>query len=463
MAKPKTAATPKSAPADDAPKPPPLRIVKLTAENFKRLVAVEITPDGNVVEICGPNEAGKSSIMDVISTALGGDDQVPEMPIRKGETEAFLRVDLGEISVIKTFKMREDGKTFITKLRVENADGFKASSPQTVINGMLGRYAFDPCEFDRLKMKDKFEAMKAFVPEVDFEAVAKADKEDRERRTEINRDAKALQAQIDAIRIPADAPTEKVDEAALVDEIASVGDFNAQIERRAERRQSLAAEACGHRENAQQARDKASDLRKQAEALDAKAEASDTLAKEREDRLASAEPLPEPKDATEVRGRLDAAKAANLLVEMRINRNALEQRHAGLASKADALTASIDKRQADKRTAIAEAKLPVEGLEFGDDIILLNGIPLDQCSAAQRLRTSVAIAMAANPRLRVLRISEGSLLDKKGMQILAEMCEGRGYQAWVEVVSDEPKAGFFIEAGRVRGAEPASGDEREAA
>ena len=453
----KAAAKAKSAEAS------PLRIVKLTAENFKRLVAVEITPDGNVVEICGPNEAGKSSIMDVISAALGGEDQVPEMPIRRGETEAFLKVDLGEIAVIKTFKMREDGKTFITKLRVENADGFKASSPQTVINGLLGKYAFDPCEFDRLKMKDKFEAMKAFVPAVDFDKIAKEDDADRAERTVINREVKSLEAQVAAIVIPEGAPTEKVDEDALVNELTAVGEHNGNIEVRKERRAAVAKEAEVLRASAMDSRNRAEALRKQADELDAAATIAEADAVTLDEKLAAAGPLPEPKGAEEIRARLDAAKASNALVDLRTRRDEMEKRLAEAAAKSDALTAAIAKRQADKVTSIAEAKLPVEGLEFGDGVILLNGIPLDQCSAAQRLRTSVAIAMAANPRLRVLRISEGSLLDRNGMKILAEMCEGRGYQAWVEVVSDEPKAGFFIEAGRVRASTPANTDTAEAA
>jgi hypothetical protein len=437
----------------------PLRIVNLVAENFKRLVAVEITPDGNVVEITGANEAGKSSVVDAIWAALGGEDSIPDMPIRKGESKAMIRLDLGEYVVIRSFKLKDDGKTASSQLRVENADGFRSQSPQTVINGLLGRFAFDPLEFDRLKMKDKFETMKGFVPGVDFAAIAKSDDEDRKARTDVNRDAKAIQAQMDAIVIPDDAPTEKTDEAALVDEVASVGDFNAQLERREERRQAIAAEAQGHREDAKAARDRATDLRKQADALDAQAEASDTLAKEREDRLANAEPLPAPKDASEVRARLEKAKADNALVDLRNRRETLGKQHDSLVTKSAALTAAIDKRQSDKLAAISEAKLPVDGLEFGDGVILLNGIPLDQCSAAQRLKTSIAIAMAANPRLRVLRISEGSLLDSNGMKILAEMCKGRGYQAWVERVDDTGKTGFFIEEGRLRDAAA----EREAA
>lgn len=441
----------------------PLRIVGLVAENFKRLVAVEIRPTGDVVEIVGPNEAGKSSVLDIISATLGGDGCVPEMPIRKGETEGFCQVDLGEMIVTRTFKLREDGKKVVTRLRVENADGFKASSPQTLIDGLLGKFAFDPQEFDRQKMKDKFETMKGLVPGVDFDAIAADDKADRDERTDVNRDAKALGAQIDAIVIPADAPTEKVDEAALVDEVASVAQHNADIETRKERRANARKEADGHLTNARSAMARAADLRRQADEAEAAAKKEEAEAVAIDKRLDEAPPLPDPKDVAEVRARLDQAKAVNAVVDLRARRETLEKQKAALDAKSAELTAAIEKRQAGKVAAIAAAKLPVEGLEFGDGVILLNGIPLDQCSAAQRLRTSVAIAMAANPRLRVLRINEGSLLDRKGMQIIAEMCEGRGYQAWVEKVSDDAKTGFIIEEGRLKGATaPTEGDKQAA-
>ena len=55
--------------------------------------------------------------------------------------------------------------------------------------------------------------------------------------------------------------------------------------------------------------------------------------------------------------------------------------------------------------------MPVEGLGFGAGIVTFNGLPFDQASTAEQLRVSVAIAMAANPKLRVLRIKHGNDLD----------------------------------------------------
>ena len=49
-----------------------MRIVRLQAEGFKRIVAVDITPEGDLVEVRGNNENGKSSVLDAIFAALGG-------------------------------------------------------------------------------------------------------------------------------------------------------------------------------------------------------------------------------------------------------------------------------------------------------------------------------------------------------------------------------------------------------
>lgn len=61
-----------------------MKIVQLKSENVKRISAVEITPDGNVVVVGGKNGAGKSSVLDSIQWALGGEPGA-KMPVRKAQ------------------------------------------------------------------------------------------------------------------------------------------------------------------------------------------------------------------------------------------------------------------------------------------------------------------------------------------------------------------------------------------
>ena len=86
-----------------------MRIISLQAENLKRLVAVNIQPDGNVVEITGKNGAGKTSVLDAIYWALAGKDGIQSTPIRKGEDHAVIKLDLGELKVVRKFKSGDDG------------------------------------------------------------------------------------------------------------------------------------------------------------------------------------------------------------------------------------------------------------------------------------------------------------------------------------------------------------------
>jgi hypothetical protein len=64
-----------------------------------------------------------------------------------------------------------------------------------------------------------------------------------------------------------------------------------------------------------------------------------------------------------------------------------------------------------------------------------------------------AIAMAANPELRVLRIKDGSLLDENGLRLVAEMADAGDYQVWIEQVDTSGKVGIVMEDGAIRDAE----------
>ncbi len=435
---------------DEAPPPKDkgLKIVSLVAENVKKLTAVSITPHGNVVQITGRNGSGKTSCLNSIWWALAGAGNVQSAPIRKGQDRATIKLDMGEVVVTRTFTRQEDG-TARTTITVENADGARFPSPQRMLDSLLGSLTFDPLAFARMKPKDQFDALKGFVPGVDFAQLEGLNRADFDKRTAINRRAKELHAQAAAIAIPETVPAEKVDESALVDEMAAVGEHNAQIELRKDRRTAVAKEANDLDASAAIDRERAESLRKEADALDEAAEGKRAKATDLRRKLDQAEPLPEPKDAAAIRARLDAAKRVNALVDQAARREALLADARKAEADAKALTAAMEARDKAKLDAIAAAKLPVDGLGFGDEAITLNGLPFDQASDAEQLRTSVAVAMAANPRLRVILVRDGSLLDDDGWRLLAEMADANDCQVWAESVDSSGKVGIVLEDGHV--------------
>lgn len=463
-----------------------MKIISLTAENIKKLIAVEITPTGNLVEITGKNGAGKSSVLDSLWWALAGASNIQSAPIRKGATEARIRLDLGEIVVTRTFELKE-GAELTTKVLVENADGARFPSPQRMLDALLGELSFDPLAFTRMDKREQFDVLRRFVPDFDFAAADAANKADYDKRTEVNRQAKEARTLAAGILVPEGAPTERVDEAALVDELQRAGDHNAQIETRKAGRDAAAEKMRALRERAsgleiqrdtivavkQSNCDKAvASLRQQIEALteriaateaetardiadtkkgmSADADQARTEADDLQDKLDSAPPLPAPIDTAAVRAQLDAAKETNAAVNAAELRAQHVARAETLEAQAAALTKAREDREAAKHAAIAAAKLPVDGITFGDGEILLNGVPFDQASDAEQLRASIAIAMASNPKLRVIRVRDGSLLDADALKLLADMADERDYQCWVERVSSDGKVGFVLEDGRLK-------------
>ncbi len=437
-------------PLDEAPAAAPaqgdtMKIVSLVAENVKKLRAVEITPEGNLVQITGRNAQGKSSILDSIYWALAGASHIQSAPIRKGAEKARIKLDLGELIVERRFS--PSGST----LTVESAEGARFKSPQTMLDGLLGAISFDPLAFVNEEPTKQFETLRRLVNlDVDFEKLTALNEGDYARRTDINREAKALRAQAEGIVVPPGTPSEKVDTAALLDQIEGAGRANAEIEARKQRREKVALDAKVARDAATAKRTQAAELRRQADQLEADASADDEQADSLDARLANAEPLPEPVDISAVRAALDSAEATNRQVEAAARRDVLLAEAAEKEAAAQALTDLMEAREQEKADAIAKAEMPVPGLGFGAGIVTFNGVPFDQASSAEQIRVSVAIAMAMNPKLRVIRIKEGSLLDEDALKLVAEMARDHDYQVWVERVSSDVKVGILIEDGMVK-------------
>lgn len=415
-----------------------MKIIQLTAENVKRLVAVEIKPDGNIVQITGKNGQGKTSVLDSIWWALSGAKHIQSAPIRKGANQAKIRLDMGEIVVTRTFKREKDGEGFTTKLEVAGA---VKGSPQAMLDSLLDSLAFDPLAFARKDPKDQFEALKQFVPDVDFGAIEGQNSIDFANRKDINRRAREARTLADNIVIPANTPKERIDESALVAELAEAGRQNADIQMRQENRRQAALAISDKRATA-------TELREQAGALIRQANQIDTEAATLEDKLKNAGTLPMPIDVAQLQARIAAARTANERVALGERKVASERVATQLEMESAELTSRMKDRDARKQAAIAAAQLPVVGIGFGDGVVLLNGVPFDQASDAEQLKASCALAMAGSPKLRVIRVRDGSLLDEDSLALLAEMATARDYQVWIERVSDG-KVGFVLEDGHL--------------
>jgi len=412
-----------------------MKILRLTAENIKKIKVVDIAPDGSVVQITGPNGSGKSSVLDCIWFALGGTRGIDSRPVRTGTLKAKIKLDLGEIIVTRSFT-REGG----TSLIVEAENGARFPSPQKMLDDLLGSLTFDPLAFSRMESKAQLDVLRGMVQlDVDIDELDRLNAADYQERTEWNRRAKALGAEEDAITVSDDLPDEAIDEPGLLDRMTRASEVNNGIERARRLREQRV-------ERIERLQEHVTDL------ADQLADARAILRNEQEV-VSQQVSLPELEDVAEIRSALESARIVNEAIAWRTKRESLKRDFAAACDHIDGLTNTMNARAEQKAAAIAAADMPIDGLSFGDGEVLYNGLPFSQASSAEQLRVSVAIAMAANPKLRVLRIKDGSLLDEHSLAMIAEMASDNDYQVWIERVDTTGKVGVVMEDGAIVGAE----------
>lgn len=384
-----------------------MRITKFEAENFKRLKAVDITPDGNTVVIAGRNAQGKSSVLDGIMAALAGKAGSKELvrPIRDGESKARVVVETEELRIER--KWTPSGSTVTVGPKDGNA---KLNSPQAVLDKLIGSLSFDPLAFAEAPPKQQVETLIDLVGRERFDEIASDRKSAYDDRTIANREVKSLQARVDAF--PADVPkvgtVEPVDVAAVADELGTA--------------------------------------RRKAELTERWHEAKAVL-----DRIeAEARSLPATRPVDELATLLADAQRVNDLAAKAAQRGDLVKDLNAAAAEAARLTQQIEELDQAKAELIAQADLPVAGLTFDEDGVEFNGVPFIQSSAAERLKVSVAMAMALNPELKVICIRDASLLDTESKNALVELAVEHDYQIWYEVVADASQVGVVIEDGQVK-------------
>ena len=300
-----------------------------------------------------------------------------------------------------------------------------------------------PLAFARMDSKTQFNTLARFIPDVDFEEIEAQNKADYQRRTDLNRKAKESRTLADSIVIPAGIPDKTIDESLLIDELGKAAKHNADIDSRKQNRTRLKFDIDSKRKEIERLTEEIVRLQTRQKELTDEADSD-------QNKLDSAPPLPEPIDIQKLRDEINKAKSINASIRSKDEKLAYEDAAKDLETQAQLLTSAMEKREADKRAKIASSKLPVSSIVFGEGELLMNGVPFSQASDAEQLRASIAIAMAANTKLRVIRVRDGSLLDSTSMKILSEMAEKNDCQVWVETVRSDGRMGFILEDGHLK-------------
>lgn len=434
---------------------PGMKIIAMRVENIKRVHFAQIRPKGAIVTIAGNNGQGKSTILDAIDWAINGTGNITSAPIRKGARTGRIEVDLGDYKVVRDFTIVEGGKEpFITKLTVMGRHKEKFPSPQSLLDGFMGTISFDPLEFIRMKPDTQLKALRSLVTlDVDLDKVEEERKEAYDTRREIGREVDSAKARLAALPVPPeDLPKEPIDTLELTTRLEGAANFNSVIAAQEQKQAAHKEKAHQYTRAADQQRADAQHYRQQAEQADQLAIEADNAAQAELDEAVKMK-IAERVDTAEVSRALQAAQVTNGAIQRRDAYKSVAYQVQDAETKWNEQDAIVKAKEKEKVDSISRAKMPIAGLTIGEGEVLFNELPFTQASNAEQIRISVALGMASNPTLRVLRIKDGSLLDGKSLKLIEEMTVAHDYQTWIETVQAGDRVAVVMEDGEASGAE----------
>lgn len=408
-----------------------MRIVGLDIANVKRISAVSILdPNDDVQIIGGRNAQGKTSVLDAIWLALGGAkaSKATPSPVHDGAKSAKVTVRLGddqpEMIVERTW-----GKTGRSQLRVTSADGRRYDSPQRMLDDLVGNLAYNPVAFLSESPKDQRDTLLRLIGVGD-----QIDQLDVERkrlfdeRTSVNRSVRDSEGQISRIEAEGVGSNDTLKARSMPEVMADL-----------DRVQKAQRDWDRVNDELTQLTTKVAQLRSQlAMAEQSVNEYTTWLAQNaRPDDSALRQELSNAERAGAVQARLNLLKDAQRLLNDR-------------KSRAESLTAAITKIDDQKTELLTSAHMPIDGLGFDENGVLYNGQPLQQCSGAEGLKVSLALATAQGSDIRVILIRDGSLLDDDSMAEVAAFAKEHDVQVWIERVGDGDDDAIIIEDGELK-------------
>ena len=419
-----------------------MKIIELEAQNVKKLRRVRIAPDGNVTIIGGDEGQGKSTVLDCVVMALAGTKHVSSVPIRTGETEAAIKLTLGEkgekqLTVERTFDAAKG-----TSLVVRGPDGKKLpGGPQEILNKLFSMVGFKPLQFASEDPDKQAETLRKLVG-IDFAPVDAEIKALYDQRTEVGRDGKTAAGQLAGITAPADGtPDDEVSIKDLLAEKEAAERANANADKVARDHADANVKLNAIHDEIERLENAIKDLKEKArQATDLVRELDDAMDETNGKRV----------DLAPIREKLANVETVNRAVRAKKEHAKKTAEVARLREEYAELTTKIEALEASKGEMLAKAKWPIEGLGFGSNGITYKGLPFDQASRGERYRVSIAIGMALNPQLRVLLLEDASVLDKHAMQAVREMAEAKDYDVWIERVGDGDAGALIMVDGEIK-------------
>jgi len=402
-----------------------VKIKLLRVTNLKKVKHIEIEPKDNVIVIAGKNESGKTSVLDAILWAMTGKTGMKGVskPIREGEDEAEIVMEIDNFVVRRHWKNNE-----IMHLTVVNKDdGIIYKSPQSMLDSFIGKLAFDPLEFSLFNPKEQRDLLLEVMGlKEKLEEIDEKKKNHYDLRTVINREIKTYEGQLKGLRQP------KKD---LPKEIISISELSKNLEKAKDYNDRLYED----KKNIEESSRKIKLYDEQIKGLKKEIELSKKDIKDKKF-----------KDLKIIRGEIEKAESINEEIREAEKYQEIFNITTDRNSKVKKLTSEISNLDKIKLELLKEKEMPIKELTVDEVEVSYKNIPFNQLSSSEQLKVSMSMAMAMNPKLRVIRITDGSLLDDDNMKVIEDMASKFDYQIWLERVAVDKFADIVLVDGEIK-------------
>lgn len=406
-----------------------VKINNLEIENIKRVKAVKIEPTANgLTVIGGKNNQGKTSVLDAISWALGGEKYRPSHAKREGSSAPpYLRVELSNGLVVE-----RTGKNSSLKV----IDPLGNRNGQTLLNSFVEELAINLPKFIEITNKEKAETLLKIIGVGDqVYTLEQQEKEKYNQRRTIGQIADQKKKYALELESFPDAPQELVSAHELIQQqhILTINGENAR------KRESLDRMLSQHAQVTMQIED----LK---EKLGELLEKSEQLANDIQIAQTDVATLVD-ESTEELESNIAQIDEINRKVRVNQAKAQAEKEAEEYGNQYAKLSDEIDNLRKQKTDLLKGADLPLEGLTVDDGNLLYQGQPWDNMSGSDQLKVATAIVRKLNPECGFVLVDKLEQMDLETMEEFGQWLEQEGLQAIATRVSSGDECQIIIEDG----------------
>lgn len=413
-----------------------VKIAALEAENVKRIKAVALTPSPTGLTIVGGNNnQGKTSVLDALAWALGGEKFRPTAAVRDGAlAPPHLKVILSNGVVVE-----RKGRN--SSLTVTDPTGQR--SGQQLLNAFVEPLALDLPRFMQASDKDKADTLLNIIGVGD--ALTGLDREIKalyDRRTVIGQIGAQKRHAAEELTEYPDAPSEPVSAIELIQQQQEILLHNADNQRKRMKLAQL-------EEQEKQLGRRVQELSQELEMVEHQLTA---VQQDVQDATKTVAQLQDESTA-ELEQSIRNVEEINRQVSANLAKSKAQDEAERYAQEYTALTEQIKAKRTARMDLLNGADLPLTGLGVEDGSLTYNGKHWQDMSGSDQLRVATAIVRRLNPDCGFVLLDKLEQMDLATLAEFGSWLQTEGLQAIATRVSTGGECQIIIEDGRVKDAE----------